>query len=44
MKIKFEQNSFEKIVESTRLFDILLNYEKNYPEQNTALAIKRDGK
>jgi long-chain acyl-CoA synthetase len=44
MKIKFEQNSFEKIVESTRLFDILLNYGKNYPEQNTALAIKRDGK
>ena len=40
----FEPNSFENIVESTRLFDILLNYGKNYPEQNTALAIKRDGK
>ena len=44
MKIMFEPNSFDNMVESTRLFDILLNYEKNYPEQKLALAIKRDGK
>ncbi len=44
MAHKFVPRDFTNIKTSTRLFDILDNYESNYPDQTIAIAGKQTGK
>ncbi|MCQ2960360.1 MAG: long-chain fatty acid--CoA ligase [Bacteroidales bacterium] len=44
MARKYVARDFSKIKDPTRLFDLLENYELNYPEQTVALGGKQTGK